>query len=29
LLKEGGSITIDYRDNQIMLDSQVEAHETV
>jgi ATP-dependent Clp protease ATP-binding subunit ClpA len=28
-LKEGGSITIDYRDNQIMLDSQVEAHETV
>ena len=29
LLKEGGSITINYRDNQIMLDSQVEAHETV
>ena len=28
-LKEGGSITIDYRDNQIMLDSQVEEHETV
>jgi ATP-dependent Clp protease ATP-binding subunit ClpA len=28
-LKEGGSVTIDYRDNQIMLDSQVEAHETV
>ena len=28
-LKEGGSITIDYRNNQIMLDSQVEIHETV
>lgn len=28
-LKEGGSVTIDYRDNQIMLDCQVQIHETV
>ncbi len=29
LLKEGVVLLFDYRDNQIMLDSQVEAHETV